>query len=154
MAGTALTRAGGTLEPFGMMRRLSGEMDRLFGGWPSAFADGPFNGWAPEVEAFTKNGQFVVRADLPGLADKDVKVEVLGRRLTISGERTQEKETKDAEYYASERAYGAFARTVLLPEGASGDKASATFKQGVLEIQVPLPAAAAPAPKAVEVKSA
>lgn len=155
MAGTTLTRNGGKLEPFGMMRRLSSEMDRLFGGFPVAFTDTPFEGWAPEVEAFAKDGQFVVRADLPGLSDKDVKVEVLGRRLTIRGERTQEKETKEAAYYASERSYGAFARSVLLPEGANGDHATATFKQGVLEVQVPLPAAAAaPAAKSVEVKSA
>jgi len=143
------------LEPFGMMRRLSSEMDRLFGGLPKAFTAGPFDGWVPDVEAYAKNGNFVVRADLPGMNEKDVKVEVLGNRMTISGERTQEKETKEADYYATERSYGAFSRVVTLPEGAVADKATATFKQGVLEIQVPMPAApAAPAVRTVEVKSA
>lgn len=143
------------LEPFGMMRRLSTEMDRFFGGLPKAFTAGPFDGWVPDVEAYARNGNFVVRADLPGMSEKDVKVEVLGNRMTISGERTQEKETKEADYYATERSYGAFSRVVTLPEGAVAEKATATFKQGVLEIQVPMPPApAAPAARTVEVKPA
>ncbi|MGD9906280.1 MAG: Hsp20/alpha crystallin family protein [Vicinamibacterales bacterium] len=154
MASTTLTRGHSALEPFGMMRRLSSEMDRLFGGLPRLVAADPFEGWAPDVETFARNGQFVVRADLPGLSEKDVKVEVLANRLTISGERTQEKETKEADYYASERSYGAFTRTMALPEGANADQATATFKQGVLEVVVPMPPTKTPAARSVEVKKA
>lgn len=159
MARTALTREGALLEPFGMMRRLSNEMDRLFG------IDRPFGAtrslaaagetWTPDVEAFIRDGRFVVRADLPGMSEKDVKVELLGNRLTISGERTEEKETTETDYYASERFYGAFSRTVVVPEGADAEKAAATFKQGVLEIEMPMPPAPPPpTARTVEVKPA
>ena len=95
--------------------------------------------WAPQVEVLEKNGQSIVRADLPGLDKNDVKVEVTDDGLTIRGERKQESEEKKEGYYRSERCYGSFYRLIPLPEGVQGDRASASFKNGVLEVTMPTP---------------
>ena len=126
----------------GMFRRLSTEMDRFFDDfapgrtWRTGEKDVL---WAPQVEVLQKNGQFIVRADLPGLTKDDVKVEVTDEGLTIRGERKQETEEKKEGYYRSERCYGSFYRLVPLPEGVQGDRANASFKNGVLEVTMPAP---------------
>lgn len=154
MLRTALVKETFPTEPFGVMRRLSDEMDRMFQGvsMPRAFTawkDGP---WAPRVESFARNGTFVVRAELPGLTEKDVTVELAGNLLTIKGERKQEKEDKQAEYYTSECTYGSFLRTLELPDTVKVDAITATFKDGVLEIAMPQPVAKLPEARKVEVK--
>lgn len=137
--------------PFGMMRRFSKDMERLFEdfqgfGSPNFFRTDflPFQRelnvtWMPQVEVLQKNGQFTVRADLPGLTKDDVKVEVTDNLMTISGERKEENEDKREGFYRSERSYGAFYRQILLPEGAETEKAAATFRNGLLEISMPVP---------------
>jgi HSP20 family protein len=86
-----------------------------------------------------KNGEFIVRADLPGLRKENVKVEITDNVLTLSGERKEEKEEKREGYYRSERSYGSFYRQIPLPEGAKTDTATAEFKDGVLEITMQAP---------------
>jgi HSP20 family protein len=141
--------------PFSFMRRFSEEMDRLFEdfgfgrGWlapslgrdlfPAGFGDFGQTAWSPQVEVFEREGQLVVRADLPGLTKDDVKVEVTDGAITISGERKSEHEEKREGYYRSERSYGSFYRRIPLPEGVSADDATATFNNGVLEISMPAP---------------
>lgn len=161
MALPTLTKETRPTEPFGMMRRLSNEMDRMFHGFPRTrlFAGDlwrPFDGaaWAPEVEVFTRNGNLVVRADLPGLTEKDVTVEVADNLLTITGERKQEKEVGDESYFACERTYGTFTRTIALPEGAKHAETKAIFKNGVLEVTMPVPKAVEKHGRTVEVKPA
>jgi HSP20 family protein len=139
--------------PFGFMRRFATDMERLFEEFegfrfPSLFGREffPFTrdfehvGWVPEVEVQQNNGQFIVRADLPGLKKDDVKVELTDNLLTISGERKEEKEEKSEGYYRSERSYGSFYRQIPLPEGAKTDTASAEFTDGVLQITMQAPA--------------
>ena len=138
--------------PFGMMRRFSKDMERLFEdfqgfGSPNFFRSDflPLQTelrnvtWMPQVEVLQKNGQFTVRADLPGLTKDDVKVEVTDNLMTISGERKEENEDKGEGFYRSERSYGTFYRQILLPEGAETEKAAATFRNGMLEITMPVP---------------
>lgn len=108
--------------------------------------------WAPQIDAFEKNGQFVVRADLPGLKPEDMKVEVTQSGLTLQGERKLEKEEKREGYYRAERNEGTFCRLIRLPEGALIDKANAVFKDGVLEVTVPMPRHEEPKPRRLEVK--
>ncbi|HEY5883320.1 MAG TPA: Hsp20/alpha crystallin family protein [Pyrinomonadaceae bacterium] len=152
--------------PFGMMRRFTRDMERLFEDFdglrfPSLFASEtwPFRTefgemeWMPQVEVLQNNGQFTVRADLPGMTKDDIKVEFSGDMLTISGERKEEKEEKREGYYRSERSYGNFYRQLPLPEGAMTEKAEATFKNGVLEVTMPAPKAE-PATRKLEVKDA
>jgi HSP20 family protein len=153
-----------TGNPFQMMRRFTRDMERLFedfGGFnfPNFFQTdfAPFrmeldNGaWMPQIEVLQNNGQFKVRADLPGVTKDDVKVEVTDELLTISGERKEEKEEKQEGFYRSERSYGSFYRQIPLPEGATTENATATFQNGVLEITIPALKVAAPTRK-LEIK--
>jgi hypothetical protein len=84
-----------------------------------------------------RDDEIVLRADLPGLDEKDIEVRVHDHTLTIQGERKEEKEEKKEDYYFSERSYGAFTRTLPLPAGVEADKVKATFKKGVLEVHLP-----------------
>jgi len=153
-----------TANPFQMMRHFTKNMERLFEDFqefrfPNFFTTefAPFRTefgtreWMPQIEMMQNNGQFTVRADLPGLTKDDVKVEVTDDFLTISGERKEEKEEKQEGFYRSERAYGSFYRQIPLPEGAKTENAAATFQNGVLEITIPAPKIAAPTRK-LEIK--
>lgn len=153
-----------TVNPFWMMRRFTQDMERLFEGFGfrNFFTRGfePFRmefdnldkvEWMPQIEVLQNNGQFTVRADLPGLTKDDVKVEVTDGLLKISGERKEEKEEKEEGFYRSERNYGSFYRQIPLPESAKTENAAATFHNGVLEITVPAPKVAAPTRK-LEIK--
>ena len=80
----------------------------------------------------------VVRADVPGLNPKDIEVSVLGNALMIKGERKDEQEVKKENYFRREVSYGAFERHMTLPEGAQTDKIKATFKNGVVEVTMPI----------------
>jgi HSP20 family protein len=95
--------------------------------------------WSPEVEVFEREGQLVVRADLPGLTKDDVNVEVSDDAINISGERKSEHEERGEGYYRSERSYGNFYRSIPLPEGVNAENLDATFRNGVLEITMPAP---------------
>jgi HSP20 family protein len=140
-----------TAYPFTMMRRFTRDMERLFedfpGFWfPNFFKTdfSPFRmefdkvEWVPQIEVLRKNDQFVVRADLPGLTKDDVKIEMTGNMLLISGERKDEKEEKHEGFYRSERSYGNFYRQLPLPEGIKTENATAIFHNGVLEITMPM----------------
>ncbi|MFL5279773.1 MAG: Hsp20/alpha crystallin family protein, partial [Rhodopila sp.] len=91
-------------------------------------------------------------AEMPGMTEKDVQVSLSGNTLVIKGEKRQEREEKDKGYHLSERCYGEFQRSFLLPDGADSDKVEASFANGVLTVTVPKTAQAAP--KKIEVKAA
>jgi HSP20 family protein len=88
--------------------------------------------------------QLVLRADLPGLSEDDVRIEVRDNVLTVSGERKSEHEDKRNGYYRVERAFGRFGRSLTLPEGVDADKIEASFDKGVLEVRIPKPEARKP----------
>ena len=92
----------------------------------------------PAVDIFQKNGALIIKADVPGMTAKDIEVNVSEGGITISGERAEAKEVKEKDYYRSERSYGRFVRQLPLPAGADASKAQASFKDGVLEVSVPL----------------
>lgn len=126
--------------PFVAMRRLSEEMDRSFGrffGQPSG--GGTHQRWYPAVEVRQQNGQLEVCAELPGLNPEDVKVEVTNDALVIHGERKYEQEKQEGGAYRSERRYGEFYREIALPEGVNTEQARAQFRNGVLEVTLPMP---------------
>ena len=124
---------------FPFMRRLNEEIDRAFAFKPGflGMAEPYQGGWSPEIEIFEHSNTFFVRADLPGLAKEDVKVQVLHDELTIEGERKLEKEETKEGIYRTERSYGAFYRRIPLPEYVKAEAAQATFKNGVLEVAIP-----------------
>jgi len=125
--------------PFPFMRRLTEEMDRAFGLGPSFFGltEPDTATWVPPIEIFERDNKFFVRAELPGLVKEDVKVAVVHDEITIEGERKMEKEEKKQGFYRTERSYGAFYRRITLPEHVKAEAAKATFKDGVLEIEIP-----------------
>ena len=155
--GTPATPAYAANSPFSLMRRMAEDMDRIF----EDFGFGPSIGiaplltpsigqgggiastqrgiWAPQLETFRKGDNLVVRADLPGLRKEDVNVEVDDGILTISGHRAEEQAEHRDDFYRTERSYGEFFRALSLPEGVTGDACQATFKDGVLEVTLPLP---------------
>jgi HSP20 family protein len=125
--------------PFGFLRRMTEEMDRAFGLDPrfGTTTIPETATWAPAIEVFERNNTFFVRAELPGLTKEDVKVTVLNDELTIEGERTREADEKKEGFYRTERAYGGFYRRIVLPEHVETAGAKATFKNGVLQIELP-----------------
>jgi HSP20 family protein len=140
--------------PFSAMRRISEDMDRLldsfgFGrGLFPTFGQSAFSGyggegasslWTPHIEVYERDGKFLVSADLPGVKKEDVNVEVTQDAVTIQGQRKQEKTSSEGGFYRSERSYGSFYRTIPLPEGANTENASATFRDGVLHIEIEMP---------------
>jgi HSP20 family protein len=124
--------------PFSEMEREMDEMfDRFFREWPwPRLARAP-RAWAPSMDMVNRPDEVVLRADLPGLEQKDVQVTVEDGLLTIKGERKEEKEVKEQDYYACERWAGAFARSIDLPPGLETDKIKATLRNGVLEVHLP-----------------
>ena len=122
-----------SMNPFALMRQFTEDMDRMFSAWPESKAEF----WTPAVEVRKTNGTLTVVAELPGLTKDNVKVSVTEGGLIIEGERKEEKEEKGEESYRSERSYGKFYRSILLPEGAVLDKATAEIENGVLKVSVP-----------------
>ena len=95
--------------------------------------------WAPPMDLVEADNHFVLKADLPGLADDDVNIEVQDGTLTISGERKSETEKREKGWYRVERSFGRFSRSLTLPEGVDAEKIEASFDKGVLEIRIPKP---------------
>ncbi len=93
--------------------------------------------WSPLVDVIDKKDNILVKAELPGVDKKDVKISLGENTLTIRGERKEEKEIKKEDYYCCERAFGAYSRTIALPVEVDKTKAKATFKNGILEITLP-----------------
>jgi HSP20 family protein len=102
----------------------------------------PLGNWLPSMEAFERDGKYVVRADVPGVEPNEIEVSVLNDTLTVKGERKRLNEVKEKDYHYSETAYGRFERRLALPKGTDAEKISAKFENGVLEISMPLPASA------------
>ena len=130
-------------EPFRELATLQNEMNRLFN---TAFDTpaGQGNGgtlrrWMPAMDLVETDDHFVLRADLPGMSENDVNIEVEDRVLTVSGERKAEHETAKEGYHRVERAFGSFSRALTLPEGVDPESVEASFDRGVLEVRIPKP---------------
>ncbi len=146
------------LTPFGLMRRMMEDMDQLFTGFggrgfaaPSGVLDEGL--WSPQVDVLERNGQLIVKADLPGMKQEDIHVELLKDQLVIQGERSFEvEEEQEAEgVWSLERGTGMFHRAIPLPEGIDTESVQANFENGVLEVSLKLPEAE-PQGKRIEVK--
>lgn len=145
--------------PFSLMNRFAEEMDRLFDNFGFGRGQLATRGsgesgqtwWSPQLEVFEREGQMVVRADLPGLNKDDVKVNITDNALTIQGERRQEHEENREGWRHSERSYGSFYRSIPLPEGIDTEKAKANFRDGVLEISMPSPQQEGPRERQIEI---
>ena len=151
-------------DPFRDMRR---EMNRMFDrflrggfGLPSAWRDegeqwpgeGAFNAAAPAIDFAEDDKAFHLTAELPGLSEQDVDLQLADDVLTIRGEKHEEKDEKDKNYHWSERRFGAFRRVIRLPQHVDRDKIEANFKNGILTVTLPKTADAMQRQKKIEVK--
>ena len=152
----------GLLEPRSLYRELFGfrrdfdEMfNRMIGATPVLTGTQVFEETiVPPIEAWTdpEAKKFYLRVAVPGIEPKEVKIEVQGNVLTISGERKHVETKKEVTYHQREFTYGAFQRVLTLPEGVDAEKLTAEFTNGVLELNAPLAAAALP--RRIEIKPA
>jgi HSP20 family protein len=130
-------------EPARELASLQSEMNQLFSTFFGDATTGPGNGqtrrWIPAMDLVETQDHFVVRADLPGLTEDDIAIELEDNVLTISGDRKHEEKTEKEGYFRVERAFGKFARTLTLPEGVDADAINAEFSNGVLEVKIPKP---------------
>jgi HSP20 family protein len=130
-------------EPFRELATLQNEVNRLFNtafDAPSPSGNGQtLRRWMPAMDLVETEDHFVLRADLPGMSEENVNIEVEDRVLTVSGERKAEHETTKEGYHRVERAFGAFSRSLTLPEGVDAEAVEASFDRGVLEIRIPKP---------------
>jgi HSP20 family protein len=128
-------------DPVRELDSFQSEMNRLF----DRFFDGRSgNGntvqrWIPAMDVVETEDHLVLRADLPGMSEDDVEIEIKDGVLTVSGERRSENEEKGEGYHRVERAFGRFSRSLALPQGTEADQVDAKFDNGVLEVQVPKP---------------
>ena len=127
-------------EPLRELNTIQGEVNRLF----NTFFDTPVTAgatrrWLPPMDLVEAEDHYVLRADLPGLGEDDVSIEVEGGVLTVSGERKAEHEEQKEGYHRVERAYGSFSRSLTLPDGVDAEAVEASFDRGVLEVRIPKP---------------
>jgi HSP20 family protein len=130
-------------EPVRELHTMQNEMNRLF----NTFFDTPARGngeqtarrWIPAMDVVETDEHFVLRADLPGMSENNVNIELEDNVLTISGQRNAEHEQRNEGYYRVERASGSFSRSLTLPEGVNADGIQASFENGVLEVRIPKP---------------
>jgi HSP20 family protein len=131
-------------EPLREFSTLQNEMNRLFNTVFDAPA-GAGNGgqtmrrWMPAMDLLETEDHFVLRADLPGMTEDDVNIELEDTTLTISGQRKAEHEERKEGAYRVERAFGSFSRSLTLPQGVDPEAVTANFEHGVLEVHVPKP---------------
>jgi len=136
----------GTWSPFGELRSLQREMNRLFDGYDGGATVSRF----PALNVWGNSDRVVVMAELPGLDPKDLDLSVVNNQLTIKGDRKSDKPAEDAVCHRSERDYGKFVRTVRLPFAVENDKVEAKYENGVLTVSMPRHEATKP--KRIEIK--
>jgi HSP20 family protein len=144
--------------PWGTFDALRDEMDRMFDDFSRGVVRMP--AWrrmaggatVPAVDIVEKDKAFEVSVELPGMKESDIDVKVTDNRLTITGEKKEEREQNDKGYHLSERRYGSFMRSFSLPEGVDADKIDAAFANGVLKVTLPKGAEARKPEKKIAVK--
>ena len=150
---------------FSPLQQFHQEVDRLFDRAFRGFGLTPFGFdrpmmprlgegmLKPTLDLGATDKAYHITVEIPGVEEKDVKLEIVNDTLTISGEKKQEKEEKEKNYYRMERSYGAFRRVLSLPEDVDQDGIKAAFKKGVLTVTLPRKAMPASDAKQIEVKS-
>ena len=147
---------------------LREDIDRMFdefvSGWPSAerwkqmtpfgYSGGFGKALSPEVDISETDDAYEITAELPGISEQDIDVTLSDDTLTLSAEKKEEREEKEKNYYLSERSYGRFQRSFMLPADVNADKIATAYRQGVLTITVPKSPEAKSKVRKIKVKSA
>ncbi|RJP87819.1 MAG: Hsp20/alpha crystallin family protein [Desulfobacteraceae bacterium] len=145
--------------------QLHQEIDRMFDnmyrsfGWPSFSFEEPFlprmtAALEPTLDVSATENEYDITVEVPGVEEKDIQLELVHDTLNIKGEKKQEREEKDKDYYRVERSYGSFHRMLSLPEDADQDNINATFKNGIMKITIPRKALPKTETKKIEIKAA
>jgi HSP20 family protein len=148
------TPAGGFAQPRTTFDGLRREIDRVFRCNCSTSLRSTRWDIAPAVDVAEKDKEYEITAELPGLDEKNIEVKLANGTLTIKGEKKEEKEEKQKDYYVSERSYGSFMRSFQLPEGVDEGKIEASFAKGVLTVKLPKSAEARKNEKTISIKAA
>ena len=123
-------------EPFQELRRMREEMDRMFEGMmPSPTWAAPM--MAPAVDVYEKDGNIIVKADVPGLKKDDLEVTATEDSISLKGEFKKEEKVEEQGFYRQERRFGRFFRTIPMPTAINPDQVKASFKEGVIEVTAP-----------------
>jgi HSP20 family protein len=144
-------------EPFDMFEDFYRDMERSWPFFPRVLRRTPpmrpmaATAWAPRVDAYEQNGNFVVKAELPGVKKEDIKLTLEDGDLVIQGERKSESEVREEDFYRVERSYGSFYRRLPLPFEAKPEHLKANYSDGVLELRIPKPAGSKPEAKRIPV---
>ena len=148
------------------MLQLQRELDYLFANFFRGFGMPAMGGFrplipfddsrlfTPQVDLSATDQEYRLTVEVPGITEKDVSVHINGNTMTIKGEKKQEKEEKNKDYYRVERSYGEFQRILSLPEDVEQDSVTAAFKNGVLTVTMPRKASAKSEGKRIEVTTA
>jgi HSP20 family protein len=126
-------------DPFSALQR---EIDDLFEGFSRSFSGFPMRDVMPKMDVSETDKEIEITAELPGLEEKDIQLNLADNVLTIRGEKKNEREEKEKDYHLVERSYGSFTRSVQLPDGVNADGIKAVMSKGVLKVSVPKPAPA------------
>jgi HSP20 family protein len=127
-------------EPVAELNTIQNEMNRLFNTFfDQSAATSSGRRWLPPMDLLETAEHYVLRADLPGLSDDDIDVQLQDNVLTVTGERNAEHEQQQEGYHRLERAFGTFSRSLTLPDGVDPDAIQAHVDRGVLEIRIPKP---------------
>jgi HSP20 family protein len=125
-------------EPFESLNKMHARINDLFGeSFGRSWAKPSSATWYPPVDVLESKDSYLIRAELPGMKKEDFHLEVKDGTLTLTGERKSEKPADGVEYRSVERVSGKFWRSFMLPETVKHDGIQATYKDGILEIQVP-----------------
>ena len=125
------------------MATMHNYINRFF---DDSFLSGEFDGdglklahWHPMVDVYDREGEIVIKAELPGMEKKDIAIDIKDGVLTLKGERSYDNEANDNKYYRRERVFGKFERSFNLPDGLDTDKIKADYKDGLLRVEIPKP---------------
>jgi HSP20 family protein len=130
-------------DPFQNLSTLQDRINRLFEeSFPAAGAreeDLNVCAWRPVVDIYDTGGAIVIKAELPGVSKENVSIEIKGNTLTLKGERAQDTEVEEESYYRRERCCGTFQRSFTLPDAVGAEHIKASFKDGVLKVEIAKP---------------
>jgi HSP20 family protein len=144
-------------DPFQDLLAIQDEMNQLFGqamgqgGRAASGGEAGARAWAPALDIAERNDAYVVTVEVPGIKPEELDITIENGALTISGERRFETESKEQQFHRIERRYGAFRRSITLPNRVKADAVEASFEDGLLQVVVPKAEEAKP--KRIEVRA-
>lgn len=136
----AITKWGIGLDPFTQFATIRDRFNKIFEDGLIARGDDeglPLSAWSPAVDIYETENEVVIKAELPGLNQEDIDIQVSDNTLTIKGERKQESTVKKENFHRIERVYGSFQRTFTLPHTIKQEDIRATYKSGLLTLNLP-----------------